>query len=142
MRLSCQLRKYLSQFAACNGLALSSTRASRDRRPDRRPITTNLLAFRRPACLSPSLFILSRSQQSDEHFRPTGLAPSKRTAEPRETRAATFACTVHMGTNPLLRSGGEGTPLENGSRLHRLQRKDDYSLIIQVGACEDFVLGD
>lgn len=68
MRLSCQLRKYLSQFVACNGLALSSTHGFTRPPPDRRPITSNLLllavchplwiSLPVPLILSPSLHVV------------------------------------------------------------------------------------
>lgn len=45
MRLSCQLRKYLSQFVACNGLALLDPWLPETTARSGRPITANLLAF-------------------------------------------------------------------------------------------------
>lgn len=138
MRLSCQLRKYLSQFAACNGLALSSTRASRDRRSIgdllRATCCCSLfailcecsLSLSVPLILSPSSLhplpplLLSflplrhahvhtedNSTGVAKHFDPLASATARRYRTndrlgPRDSRAATFACTRDMGADRSL----------------------------------------
>lgn len=112
MRLSCQLRKYLSQFVACNRLSLSPrpVRCFTRPPPDRRPIYEQLVvAVRHPLSIHLSslslLFsfplpfpvlvargiIIRRCRQNT--FRPTGLATTLlRSAQLRDSRALTFAC--------------------------------------------------